>query len=176
MQELQPSGHDPADLARILAEAKAELAHSQHLQREASALLTRMAEQGKTADEHYQYVLAECQELGAAITDATRAIKDHEQARQALSAEAITGDFGDIARVVRPLGPPGPVGMVSEGEEVLNLQRFLGKAGFPVAESGRYDDLTGRAVQQLQKRLNLPVDGKVGAATRKAINDLVAHD
>lgn len=176
MLEQHANGNDPAEMTRLVADARAELDRTRRLQGDVSALLSKMAAQGEAAREHYQQVLGGYQELGVAITEATRAIKEHEQAQPVPAGDEITGDFAGVSTLTRPLGPPGgPAGMVCTGDEVANLQRFLARAGLQVTENGRYDEITGRAVAQLQRQLRLPADGKVGAATRKAINELLAR-
>jgi N-acetylmuramoyl-L-alanine amidase len=66
-------------------------------------------------------------------------------------------------RLLRRRTPP------LQGEDVLQLQRALAAAGFPVAADGIYGRETEAAVQRFQEREGLKADGIVGIMTRRAL-------
>jgi murein L,D-transpeptidase YcbB/YkuD len=58
-------------------------------------------------------------------------------------------------------------------DAVKRLQRVLMALGYTLRENGLYDNATATAVRAFQGANALPTDGVVGAATRKALNDLI---
>jgi len=59
---------------------------------------------------------------------------------------------------------PGVLGMGSNGSEVEKLQRRLGIN----PADGKYGPMTKKAVEELQKKLGVPVDGAYGPVTKAA--------
>ena len=59
----------------------------------------------------------------------------------------------------------------SEGPEVRDLQERLGRLGFSVEVTGRYDQATIVAVRQFQAQQDLAPDGVVGPSTQAALID-----
>lgn len=64
-----------------------------------------------------------------------------------------------------PAGPPAPVGPDSGLAEIRAVQRLLNAAGARLRVDGAWGPATTRAVEQLQARHGLPVDGRIGPAT-----------
>ncbi len=55
------------------------------------------------------------------------------------------------------------------GEDVASLQTLLTAAGFPVLQSGVFDEVTERAVRTFQAQNGLVADGRVGEVTLAAL-------
>ena len=168
---------DGAGMERAIEEARGELDRSQHVQSEISRMMGLMAEKGRKQSPEYQQVFAAYQHLSKLITEAARELRTREdeqlQAQRAGHAPAEGHDFDGLVLIKGTLGMPGQRGVVADGEEVSNLQRFLGRVGYPVSETGKFDNQTRQALLQFQGKYGLQADGKVGASTRKVINDLL---
>lgn len=65
---------------------------------------------------------------------------------------------------IRPL-PGRLLRRGDSGDDVLELQRRLGRAGFPLALDGQFGPATERAVRAFQSRVGLVADGRVGPKT-----------
>jgi peptidoglycan hydrolase-like protein with peptidoglycan-binding domain len=64
-----------------------------------------------------------------------------------------------------PVGPPGLVGPDSPPRDVRVVQRLLNRAGAQLRVDGAWGPATTRAVERVQERAGLPVDGRVGPST-----------
>lgn len=166
-------------LARDAAEdgLREELDRSRQVQQDISRMMTQIAETGRQNTAEYASVMNAYQELSQLITRVARELRE-EEARQAQEARADLDsgqDFSGIAPLKSTLGIAGRRGVVSQGDEVRNLQRFLAAAGFPVRESGRFDGGTRAAVQKFQGKYSLHADGQVGLETRRLINEMIGR-
>lgn len=61
----------------------------------------------------------------------------------------------------------------SEGADVRVVQRKLALLGFTVAVDGKYGDATEQAVRAVQQAFKYDVDGVVGEATQKLLNQQI---
>lgn len=75
--------------------------------------------------------------------------------------------------LVSDLGPEQDQTKVSQGDEVLLLQKALQKLGYSVALNGEFDRATYAAVRTFQSSQKLPVTGAVEAPVREALNPTV---
>jgi len=62
----------------------------------------------------------------------------------------------------------------SRGEAVVDLQRMLTAAGYPLAQDGSFGPATGRAVERFQADHDLAVDAVAGPATMAALKKAVS--
>src|SRR5687767_10123142 len=63
----------------------------------------------------------------------------------------------------------------AKGEQVVSLQNKLGKLGFAVNPDGMFGPATTAAVQDLQALFGYNVDGIVGDATLRLIDQQIGH-
>jgi peptidoglycan DL-endopeptidase CwlO len=63
----------------------------------------------------------------------------------------------------------------SEGVDVRFLQRRLNVLGFAIDVDGKFGSSTEQAVKALQQAFNYDVDGAVGEATHKLINQQIGY-
>ena len=91
----------------------------------------------------------------------------------ALVAPARVPELAQVAAAPpSPVAAPQPEPVVGPGapaEQVREVQRLLNDAGASLAVDGAWGPATERAVRQAQHRAGLPVDGRVGTATRAAL-------
>lgn len=165
------------DLARVIVSIKGKIAITKQLLDEVVVMMSKVSEKGYEDLPEYQDALVEYQELSHVVTDLSKTLRDYEarqtQAERAAQLPAGGSDWSGIKPIKATLGYGGHVGIVSSGPEIVNLQKFLEAAGFPVAESGEFDLRTRQALQQFQKKFQLGQDGTVGATTRRVINDMI---
>lgn len=64
----------------------------------------------------------------------------------------------------------------SEGPDVRYLQRRLTALGYTVAVDGKYGEGTEKAVRALQQQFGYDLDGVVGEATHKLLNQQIGYD
>lgn len=57
----------------------------------------------------------------------------------------------------------------TKGKDVENAQRLLVKAGYPLDPDGWFGDKTEKAVMAFQRARKMPVDGKIGVYTWRAL-------
>ncbi|MCA9605038.1 MAG: peptidoglycan-binding protein [Myxococcales bacterium] len=62
-----------------------------------------------------------------------------------------------------------------QGADVAYLQRRLATLGYPTSANGKFDDVTEKAVRQLQEAFGYTVDGIVGPGTHTLINAQIGH-
>ncbi|MBT9547090.1 MAG: peptidoglycan-binding protein [Candidatus Sericytochromatia bacterium] len=74
--------------------------------------------------------------------------------------------------LVNDLGPEADQTKVSQGDEIVLLQKALSKAGYVVPLTGEFDRNTYAAVRTFQSSRKLPVTGSVDAPTREALNPI----
>jgi peptidoglycan hydrolase-like protein with peptidoglycan-binding domain len=68
------------------------------------------------------------------------------------------------------MGPPPVVGPDSTPYRVRIVQRLLNAAGAQLRVDGAWGPATTRAVEAVQRRAGLPVDGRVGPTTAAALS------
>lgn len=98
------------------------------------------------------------QQLGAHFT-----VTDHEQVKLAIT------NFGKATKLERNLQRG------SEGADVRFLQRRLTVLGFALAVDGKFGESTEQAVRALQQAFGYDVDGIVGEATHKLLNQQIGY-
>ncbi|TCD11342.1 N-acetylmuramidase domain-containing protein [Oricola cellulosilytica] len=67
--------------------------------------------------------------------------------------------------------PVSPLRRGARGAGVLELQRSLTAAGYPLTQDGRFGPATARAVERFQRDQGLPADGIAGPATMAALRE-----
>jgi len=77
-----------------------------------------------------------------------------------------------VEQLIHDLGQQSS-GKLSQGSEVLLLQRALQRAGFEPELSGQFELRTFSAVRKFQARQKLPVNGLVGSSERHLLNPLI---
>lgn len=97
-----------------------------------------------------------------------------EQIQEAILPQQKTSIAEPVpTRLVSVLGPAAGTGSlqrVSQGAEVILLQKLLQQKGFTLTESGTFDAATTAAVRNLQLKLKLPMTGWVDAPLREILN------
>lgn len=78
-----------------------------------------------------------------------------------------------LSRFTSTLGPIGRPGVVTDGEEVENLQQVLAHLGYELEHTGEFDEATLQAVQAFQRDRGLANSPTVGGAMRKVLNEMV---
>lgn len=97
--------------------------------------------------------------------------KAQAEAQDEASAEAESGPPPN--ELSSDLGPANKPNTLSQGAEVLMLQRTLQKLGHSLMLSAEFDRPTYAAVRSVQSLHKLPVTGVVDAATREILNPVV---
>ena len=82
-------------------------------------------------------------------------------------------DGGKVGNITDEPHEYKPKEVDASSEDIKALQRVLNSDifGFNLAVTGEYDGATKNAIQQVQKQLNLTIDGKYGENTRKKMID-----
>lgn len=89
-------------------------------------------------------------------------------------AEHPTEEAQPLLQITADLGPANLPHKVSEGAEVLLLQKLLLKLGFKLAVTQQYDAATFAAVRNFQARKMIPINGAVEQKTKAFFNHILS--
>lgn len=168
----------------FLSQAAGQAVHSLVAARRARWEIARALDalaQNRNAPQ-YRDMQAAYQQLSARIELAQQALQERQdRLASELGPANPLGRFHNFIGVGRlgpaTLGPAEPkvAGMVSSGEDVMNLQKFLRAVGFQLNPTGEFDLQTRLVLQKFQEEHELPNPAEtiVGAETRQLINDLI---